>query len=123
MGPFTPSSHTLSTLSVDVPATTPLGQGFVDVQVVDTDRSFAASNLAPALLQGSAAAGIPSLTSIDGAGLAPTSMDPRFATNHVEIPVTQGGVVSLGGKGFDTSGGVSIDLFTECRRISWASII
>ena len=57
-------------LTVPVPATVPLGQGFVDVQVVNTDQGFKVSNLAPALLQGSAAAGIPSLTAINGVGLA-----------------------------------------------------
>ncbi len=113
-GPLTPSAHSATQLTVDVPASTTLGQGFVDVQVVNTDKGFAASNLAPALLQGSAVAGIPSLTSVDGAPLAATSRDPNFATNNVETVVAQGSVVKLGGAGFDTTNGVAVDLFCAC---------
>jgi hypothetical protein len=65
------------------------------------------------LLQGSAAAGIPSLTSIDGVPLAPTSVDPFFAANNVEV-VVQGTRVKLGGTGFDTAHGVAVDLFCAC---------
>ncbi len=113
-GPFTPVSESPTNLLVKVPAATTLGQGFVDVQVVNTDTGFLASNLAPALLQGSAAAGIPSLTLINGMGLAATSSDPSFATNNVETVVTQGVVVALGGTGFDTVNGVAVDLFCAC---------
>ncbi len=97
-----------------MPATTNLGQGFAEVQVVNTNQGFAASNLAPALLQGSAAAGIPSLTSINGVGLAATSSDPKFATNNVDTVVVQGSAVKLGGTGFDTVHGVAVDLFCAC---------
>jgi hypothetical protein len=114
-GPFTPTSRTLPTqLTVKVPATTPLGAGFVEVQVVNTDTGFKSSNLAPALLQGAAAAGIPSLTSIDGVGLAATSSDPSFAVNNVDTVVVQGSVVKLGGNGFDTVNGVAVDLYCAC---------
>jgi len=113
-GPFTPAGQTPSQLTVNVPAGTTLGQGFVDVQVVNTDTGFLASNLAPALLQGFTAAGIPSLTAINGKGLAATSSDPSFATNNVETVVTQGSVVVLGGTGFDAVNGVAVDLFCAC---------
>ncbi len=59
-----------------------------------------------ALLQGSAAAGIPTITSINGVGLAATSSNPSFATNNVETVVPQGSVVSIGVNGFDTANGV-----------------
>jgi len=113
-GPLMPAFESPTALTVKVPVTTKLGQGFAEVQVVNTDRGFAASNLAPALLQGSAAAGIPSLTSINGAGLAPTSRDPNFATNNVNTVVAQGSTVKLGGTGFDTAHGVAVDLFCAC---------
>jgi hypothetical protein len=99
---------------VSVPATVTLGQGFVDVQVVNTDRGFLASNLKPALLQGSAAAGIPSITTINGIGLAATSSDPNFATNNVQTVVVQGKIVKLGGTGFDIVDGVAVDLYCAC---------
>lgn len=113
-GPLTPSAETPTQLTIKVPATKPLGQGFVAVQVVNTDAGFVASNLGYALLQGSPAAGIPTLLTIDGTGLAKTSISPNFATDNVETVVVQGSVVTLGGTGFDTVNGVAIDLFCAC---------
>ncbi len=113
-GPLMPDAGSATQLTVNVPATTTLGQGFAEVQVINTDRGFAASNLAPALLQGSAAAGIPSLTSINGIGLAASSSESNFATDNVETVVVQGSVVKLGGGGFDTAHGVAVDLFCAC---------
>src|SRR5581483_10891302 len=113
-GPLTPSLVTPTNMTVPVPSTVTLGQGFVSVQVVNTDLGFKSSNVASALLQGSAAAGIPTITSINGKGLAATSSDPRYATNNVETVVVQGTVVTLGGMGFDTSNGAAVDLFCAC---------
>jgi hypothetical protein len=113
-GPFIPSAKSGSQLTVDVPATTPLGQGFVGVQVVNTDQGSAKSNMAFALLQGALGSGIPSITKINGVGLAATSSDPAFATNNVETVVPQGTVVTLTGTEFDTTHGVAVDLFCAC---------
>jgi hypothetical protein len=113
-GPLTPSSHTPTSLTVPVPPTIPLGNGFVDIQVVNSDQKFVASNFKGTLLQGFAPAGIPSLTTINGAALAPSSSDPNFATNNVATVVPQGTVVNLGGSGFDTANGVAVDLFCGC---------
>jgi pseudomonalisin len=114
-GPLTPSALSPTHLTVPVPATVPLGQGFVTVQVVNnSDLGFKASNPASALLQGSAAAGIPSLTSINGVGLASTSSDPHYATNNVETVITRGNSVTLGGTGFDAANGVAVDVFCAC---------
>jgi sugar lactone lactonase YvrE len=113
-GPLTPGAWTPAQLRVDVPASISLGQGFVTVQVVNTDQGYSSSNLAYALLQGSAAAGFPSLTSINGIPLAATSTDPNFATDNVETVVPQGKMVTLGGTGFDITSGVAVDLFCAC---------
>jgi hypothetical protein len=114
-GPLKPAGTPTSTsLTVLVPATVSLGDGFVEVQVVNTDQGFKSSNLAPALLQGSATAGIPSLTTVNGVGLAATSRDPSYATDNVETVIKQGNVVNLGGSGFDTANGVAVDLFCAC---------
>ncbi len=83
-GPLTPSSISATKLVVPVPATASQGDGFVSVQVVNTDSGFLASNLGYALLQGSAAAGLPSITGLNGHGLAATSKDPNFATINIE---------------------------------------
>src|SRR5579875_594487 len=113
-GPFTPVTKTSTALTVNVPATTPLGQGFVAVQVVNTDQGFVFSNLANALLAAAPGSGIPSLSAINGVGLAATSSDPNFATDNVETVVAQGSTVSLGGSGFDSTNGVAVDLFCAC---------
>jgi pseudomonalisin len=113
-GPLKPSSYSPTFLTVPVPATVPLGTGFASVQVVNADLGFKASNTASALLQGSAAAGIPTITSIDGVGLAATSSDPRYATNNVQTVVTQGTSVTIGGRGFDTINGVAVLVFCAC---------
>src|SRR4029077_1106136 len=86
-GPFKPSAANSSLLTVDVTADVPLGQGVVALQVVNADQGFAASNLVYALLQGAPAAGIPSLTAINGVGLAATSTIPSFAIDNVETVV------------------------------------
>jgi hypothetical protein len=114
-GPLKPAGTSTSTsLIVPVPATITLGEGFVVVQVINTDESFESSNLASTLLQGSAAAGIPSLTAVNGVGLAATSRNPSFAIDNVETVIVQGNVVKLGGTGFDTANGVAVDLFCAC---------
>ena len=95
----------------------PLGQGFVDVVVVNTDKGFLSSNAVGALLQGNPADGIPSITGINGVPLAATSSDPSYATNDVETVVVRGKVVTLGGMGFDTANGVAVDLFCACSPL------
>jgi hypothetical protein len=112
---LTPTTKSATQLLVDVPATTPLGQGFVGVQVVNTDQAFAKSNMGFALLQGAPGSGIPTITKINGTGLdVATSSNPKYATNNVETVVLQGAVVTLGGTGFDTTNGVAVDLFCAC---------
>jgi hypothetical protein len=46
------------------------------VVVVNTDEDFVQSNPGFALLQGSAPAGLPSITGLDGDPQAPSSLDP-----------------------------------------------
>jgi hypothetical protein len=113
-GPFSPSAFSATMLTVPVPATISLGQGVASVQVVNTDQGFAQSNVVIAQLFGSPASGFPNLTEINGVGLAATSTDPNFATDNVETVVSLGSVVTLNGNGFDTAGGVAIDLFCAC---------
>ena len=113
-GPLTPTGFSATSLAVPVPSTISLGQGVVSVQVVNTDRGFAASNIAVAQLFGDPAAGFPNLTGINGVPLAATSTDPAFATDNVETIVPQGKTAVLSGNGFDTANGVAVDLFCAC---------
>jgi hypothetical protein len=113
-GPLVPASITSTSITVDVPADINLGQGVVAIQVVNTDQSYAASNVVLALLEGSASAGIPSLSAINGVGPAATSLDPRYAVANVETVVPRGANVALQGSGFDTVNGVAVDVFCAC---------
>ncbi len=109
------ASSSATELTVPVPATISLGQGFVSVVVVNTDQvSFPQSNPGFALLQGSAAAGLPSITGLDGDRLAATSLDPDFAVANVETTLLQGSSVMINGNGFDTTHGVAVDVFCAC---------
>ena len=109
------ASSSTTELMVPVPATISLGQGFVSVVVVNTDQvSFPQSNPGFALLQGSAAAGLPSITGLDGDPLAATSLDPDFAVANVETTLLQGSSVVINGNGFDTIHGVAVDVFCAC---------
>ena len=102
-------------MTVSIPPTTTLGTGFASVEVVNTDTGFKTSNAAFALLQGDPAVGIPSITSIDGVGLADTSSDPSYATNNVQTVVLQGTKVTIGGTGFETgTNGAAVDIFCAC---------
>jgi hypothetical protein len=115
VGRFVPSTQSSTVLTVAIPGTVSLGQGFGSVQVVNTDKGFLASNSAYALLIGASGQGLPTLSAINTVALAPTSWDPAYATNNVETVVSPGGRVILGGLGFDATNGVAVDLFCGCR--------
>ena len=99
-GPFIPRTKTSTSLNVSVPASNILGQGLAAVQVVNTEQDYVASNIATAQLYGLASAGIPSLTSINGVGLTPTT---GSAPDNVETVAVAGNLLSLGGSGFDVT--------------------
>jgi sugar lactone lactonase YvrE len=113
-GPFKPVAFTPTHLTVSVPASNPLGEGVVSVQVVNTDEGYTKSNIQLALLQGNPALGIPSITAINSTTISPQSTDPSIALANVETVVVQGTTVTLGGKGFDAVHGIAIDLFCAC---------
>lgn len=108
------ASSTATKLVVPVPDTVTLGEGFVAVVVINTDESFVGSNPGFALLQGSIAAGLPSITGINSHPLAPTSLDPDYAVDNVETTLLQGNMVTINGNGFDTGHGAAVDVFCAC---------
>jgi len=113
-GPMIPAPILADKLKLFVPLSVIQGEGVASVQVVNTDQGHLVSNTAYVFLQGSAAAGLPSLTLVNGKGLSPTSLDPGIALANVETVIVQGKTVTLGGRGFDTSKGVAVDLFCDC---------
>ncbi len=100
VGPFTPATHTATSLLWNVPATVPLANGFATVQVVNTDEGFIASNVQPALLQGAAAAGFPGVTAINGVSLSPPDVSVPLA--NVATVAVQNSTLTVSGTGFST---------------------
>jgi hypothetical protein len=107
-GPYTPTARGRDWVTWTVPADEPtgpcapqfcLGNGFASVQVVNTDTAYLASNVVGALLFGDAAAGLPSITHLNGVGLAPADLTIGLA--HIDTVVAAGAVVSIDGTGFD----------------------
>ena len=115
-GPLSPDPKTLTgtQLVIPVPKTITLGEGFAAVVVINTDKAFVGSNPAFALLQGSTAAGLPSITELNGHPLASTSLDPDYAVDNVETTLLQGSKVVINGNGFDTVHGAAVDVFCAC---------
>jgi hypothetical protein len=113
-GPLTPAAITSTSLVVAIPASVPLGEGVGALQVINTDQNYAASNVFTVQLAGSAAAGIPTLTAIDGIALASDSVNPNYALDNVETVVPPGSEVVLQGTGFDVVHGVAVDVFCAC---------
>jgi ELWxxDGT repeat protein len=103
-----------------IPPEVPLGNGFASVQVVNTDEGYTESNVVWGLLEGNAAAGIPTILFVNGEPLAPP--DPGIALAHVDTIVAPGGVVSLIGTGFNRP---VVNLFTadgkfDLEPASWS---
>ena len=113
-GPLKFSSFTPDQLIVPLAATIPQGAGFVSLQVVNTDEGFVTSNAFGALLEGSAAAGLPSITGIDNVAIAADSADPDIALANVNTVIPLGVPFPINGSGFDVVHGVAVDLFCAC---------
>ncbi|MDX2171200.1 MAG: hypothetical protein SF182_29290 [Deltaproteobacteria bacterium] len=111
-GPFTPSSRTATSLTWPVPASMPLGNGFASVMVVNTDQGYIQSNLQSQLLQGSAAANIPTIRTVNG--VAVHTVDPTVPLAYVETVVAPGATVTVGGSGFNAP---LVNLFTASGNL------
>jgi ELWxxDGT repeat protein len=133
-GPYAPTARGADWFTWTIPAaetTGPcapqfcLGSGFASAQVVNIDTGYLASNVGGALLAGEAGAGIPTITRINGASLAPA--DLAVAVAHIDTVVTAGTVVTIEGTGFDdswwmTAGGLihvgpPVNLFTAAGNV------
>ena len=113
-GPIIPTNILPTSMLAFVPVSVSQGEGVVSVQVVNTDQGHVASNAPLTLLQGDASAGLPSLTGVDGVGLAASSVETGIGVANVETIVTPGETASLTGDGFDVTNGVGVDLFCVC---------
>lgn len=113
-GPLIPTNILPTSFRVFAPFRVTQGEGVVGIQVVDTDQTHTVSGTVLALLQGYGPAGLPSLTGINGNGIDAESTNPSYAVANVKTVVVPGTTVTLQGTGFDTVGGVGVDLFCDC---------
>jgi hypothetical protein len=107
LGPLTPVGVTPTTLSVLVPASVPLANGFASLQVINTDHGYTESNVIGTLLDGDAAANLPTITAIDGGTRRPADLSVGLAL--VERVVSPGGIVEIAGTGF---GAPRVNIYT-----------
>jgi YVTN family beta-propeller protein len=107
---FTPAAVTPTSLTWNVPATVPLGEGFGSIFVVNTDQGFTVSNTQYTHLFGDAEDNIPTITSVNGEALA-TTLDPGVPVAHSDTVITPGSIVTIGGSGFSVASGFGVSLF------------
>ncbi len=106
-GPLTPSARTAITMTVPIPASVGLGNGFATLLLVNTDQGYRQSNTQSQLLYGNPAINLPTITQINGVALRPA--DPTIPVANVETVVAQGQTVTLTGSGFNSP---LVNLFT-----------
>jgi hypothetical protein len=97
-GPYTPSGRTATTMTWNVSSAVPLGNGFAAVQIVNTDQGYISSNVQPALLQGASAAGLPSISAVNGFAINPPDLAVPLA--NVSTTLLQGTTATISGAGF-----------------------
>jgi hypothetical protein len=111
-GPYAPSAVTATTFTWTLPASVPLGTGFVALQVINTDTGYLASNVVGALLIGAEVALVPTITRINGVGLAPPDLSVPVA--HIDTVVAQGATVTIEGTAFIDP---VVNLFTAAGNV------
>lgn len=94
---------------VPSPDATLLGNGFASLLLVRPDSGYDTSNARGAVLLGSAAVGVPSVTSVNGVALSPSSSDLTIGAAHVGALVEPGQNLAIGGDGFSNA---VVNLFT-----------
>jgi hypothetical protein len=97
-GPYAPTAWSGTTLTWTIPVEVLPGNGFGAVQVINTDTGYLESNVVGALLFGSAPAGLPTITQIDGIGLG--GADLSIGVAHIDAVVATGAAVTITGTGF-----------------------
>lgn len=111
-GPFSPTTTSPTLLTLAIPPTVALGNGFASVQVINTDQSFTTSNIVPSLLVGDPFDNIPTITHFNGVGLAPPEVGIGVA--HSDVVVRQGTEVTITGTGFNNP---LVNLFTAAGNV------
>jgi hypothetical protein len=98
-GPYTPSGRTATTLTWQLPASIPLGNGFATVVVVNTDQNYLQSNPQSQMLRGAAAANIPTILTVNG--VACRAFDATVPLASIDTVLVPGATITIGGSGFN----------------------
>ncbi len=97
-GPYDPTSWTPTSLTWTLPCSVGLGNGFIALQVINTDQGYRSSNIVPALLRAGTGSGYPSITGINGVTV--TAAHASFPLAHVQTVVAKGSTITINGTGF-----------------------
>ena len=91
-----------------------LGNGFVSMFLVRSDKGFDSSNLQGAVLLGNAGLGVPSITQLGGIDLSATSSELSIATANVEGVIARGAPLTITGSGFASP---VVNIFTASGNV------
>ncbi len=108
-GPYTPTSRTTTSLTWTLPCSVGLGNGFIALQIINTDQNYISSNTVAALFLAAISSGYPSITAVNG--VAVTAAHPSFPLAHVQTVVTKGSTITITGTGFAVP--AKVNLFTS----------
>ncbi len=98
VGPYVPTSIAPTSLTWTLPCSVGLGNGFIALQVINTDQGYSSSNIVPALLRAGTSSGYPSITGINGVTV--TAAHGSFPLAHVQTVVAKGSTITINGTGF-----------------------
>ncbi len=113
VGPFTPTSIAPTSLTWTLPCSAGLGNGFIALQVINTDQGYVSSNIVPALLRAGTGSGYPSITGING--ISVTAAHASFPLAHVQTVVAKGSTITINGTGFAVP--AKVNLFSASGNI------
>jgi hypothetical protein len=99
-GGLAPTSTSFGQWRGVLPASVPLGNGFMSLLLVATDRGYEVSNAVGTVIIGNPTVGVPSVTGIGGLPLSPTSASVQVGVSNVEGLLVPGADVVLDGDGF-----------------------
>lgn len=112
LGPYVPASATATELVWNVSPSVPLGHGFIVLAVVNPDEDYRGSNFQSQRLYGNSVLNLPTILSIDGSPIQ--GPDASLNGIYVNVALTPGDWVVLGGSGFNNPG---VNLFTASGNL------
>jgi glucose/arabinose dehydrogenase len=106
-GPLPPSNVSPTALTLQIPASVLLGNGFATLVLVALDQNYATSNPQSQYLFGDPALNLPTITAVDSVPLR--AFDATVPLASIEGLLTPGATVTISGSGFNNP---RVNLFT-----------